>query len=68
MTKDDLQAIKTRFHSIPPRKMQDIRACSDAAYKLICAIPELVAAVEVISVDNSATFEVSDVNNSQPTL
>jgi len=43
MTKEELNAIKARLFSISPKKIQDIYATSEAAYKLIQAIPILLA-------------------------
>jgi len=43
MTQDEINAIKTRFCSIAPKKMQEIYSTSGAAYKLIQAIPLMLA-------------------------
>lgn len=48
MTKDELNAIKARYYSISPKKMQEIYATSDAAYKLIQAIPLLMSYLSVL--------------------
>jgi hypothetical protein len=43
MTREEILIIKARLGSISPRKMQDIRACSEAAYKLIAEdLPKLM--------------------------
>lgn len=42
MTRDQILVMKSRLGSISPRKMQDIRACSEAAYKILADLPGLI--------------------------
>jgi len=46
MTPDELNAIRTRYCSIPQRKMQDIVTCSGAAYRLIQDVPRLLETIK----------------------
>lgn len=46
MTRDQILVMKSRLGSISPRKMQDIRACSEAAYKILADLPDLIAYLE----------------------
>ncbi len=48
LMKDELAAIRTRLCSISPKKMQEIYACSGAAYKLIQSIPMLLAYISTV--------------------
>lgn len=55
MTQDELNTIKTRFCSIAPKKMQEIYSTSGAVYKLIQAIPLMLAYISSLENKNSIT-------------
>jgi hypothetical protein len=65
MDKHELTAIKCRLGSIPPRKLQDVRAMSEAVYKLITSdLPKLIDVVSKTSLSNQA-FSSSPSEESQ---
>ena len=64
MTQDELNAIKTRFCSIAPKKMQEIYSTSGAAYKLIQAIPLMLA--YIASLENATEKSTSSANSPEP--
>lgn len=47
MTRDELNAIKSRLGALSPRKLEHIHACSCAAHRLISEdLPKLLEAIE----------------------
>lgn len=52
MTKEELNAIKARYYSISPKRLQEIYATSDAAYKLVQSIPLLLAYISSLENKN----------------
>jgi hypothetical protein len=59
MTKEELGIIKTRLACISDKKMQEIYASSGAAYKLLQAIPVLLAYISGLT-HSSDNIEVYD--------
>lgn len=58
MTKEELGIIKTRLACISDKKMQEIYSSSGAAYKLLQAIPVLLAYISGLT-HSSDNIEVS---------
>ena len=65
MDKHELTGIKCRMGAIGPRKMQDIRACSEAAYKLITSdLPTLIKEIEALLARPTPVCTIIDMDES----